>query len=60
MIPGERLTVANLANLRRTIESGGHVRGAADPTLSTLLVVAEPAALAMSAETLRELDGAAA
>ena len=60
VIPGERLTVANLANLRRTIASGGHVRGAADPTLSTLLVVAEPAALAMSAETLHELDGAAA
>ena len=60
VIPGERLTGPNLANLRRTIEHGGFVRGAADPTLGTLLVVAEPAALAMSATALRELDGAAA
>jgi lysine decarboxylase len=60
VIPGERLTGANLANLRHTIEHGGHVRGAADPTLSTLLVVAEPAALTMRHTSLRELDGAVA
>jgi arginine decarboxylase len=44
VLPGERLTAANLANLRRTIEHGGVVRGAADPSLRTLLVVAETAA----------------
>jgi arginine decarboxylase len=43
VLPGERLTAANLANLRRTIEHGGVVRGAADPTLGTLRVVAEAA-----------------
>jgi lysine decarboxylase len=43
VLPGEVLTGANLANLRRTVEHGGAVRGAADPTLRTLLVVAEPA-----------------
>ena len=45
VLPGERLTAANLANLQRTLEHGGVVRGAADPTLRTLLVVAESAAL---------------
>jgi arginine decarboxylase len=44
VLPGERLTRATLATLRRTLEHGGTVRGAADPTLRTLLVVAEPAA----------------
>ena len=44
VLPGERLTRATLATLRRTLEHGGVVRGAADPTLRTLLVVAEPAA----------------
>jgi arginine decarboxylase len=43
VLPGERLTRATLATLRRTLEHGGVVRGAADPTLRTLLVVAEPA-----------------
>jgi arginine decarboxylase len=45
VLPGERLTAANLATLRRTLAHGGVVRGAADPTLRTVLVVAEPAAL---------------
>jgi arginine decarboxylase len=45
VLPGERLTAANLANLRRTVRHGGVVRGAADPSLRTLLVVAEPEAL---------------
>ena len=43
VLPGERLTAANLANLRRTIEHGGVVRGAADASLRTLLVVDEAA-----------------
>jgi arginine decarboxylase len=60
VIPGERLTERNLANLRRTLESGGVVRGAADATLRTLLVVAEPTALAMKGNTLHHLDDAAA
>ena len=60
VIPGERLTGPNLANLRRTLESGGAVRGAADATLRTLLVVAEPVALAMNASALRPLADAAA
>jgi arginine/lysine/ornithine decarboxylase len=42
-IPGERLSAGCLAELRRTVEAGGVVRGAGDPTLHTLLVVAEPA-----------------
>src|SRR6185503_4640701 len=45
VLPGERLTAANLATLQRTLAHGGVVRGAADPTLRTVLVVAEPAAL---------------
>jgi arginine decarboxylase len=44
VLPGERLTAANLATLRRTVEHGGVVRGAADPSLRTLLVVAQPEA----------------
>jgi arginine decarboxylase len=60
VIPGERLTRENLANLRRTLEQGGVVRGAADPTLQTLLVVAEPVARTSDAGALRHLDGAAA
>ena len=60
VIPGERLTGPNLANLRRTLKSGGAVRGAADATLRTLLVVAEPVALAMNASALRPLADAAA
>jgi arginine decarboxylase len=47
VIPGEVLTGPNLANLRRTVEHGGAVRGAADPTLRTLLVVVEPAVAAL-------------
>ena len=42
-IPGERFTASSLSSLRRTVEEGGVVRGASDPTLRTLLVVAEPA-----------------
>jgi lysine decarboxylase len=42
-IPGERLTAGTLSELRRTVDQGGIVRGAADATLRTLLVVAEPA-----------------
>jgi arginine decarboxylase len=45
VLPGERLTAANLATLQRTLAHGGVVRGAADPTLQTVLAVAEPAAL---------------
>jgi lysine decarboxylase len=45
VLPGERLTAANLATLQRTLAHGGVVRGAADPTLRTVLVVAEPVAL---------------
>jgi hypothetical protein len=45
VLPGERLTAANLATLQRTLAHGGVGRGAADPTLRTVLVVAEPAAL---------------
>ena len=44
VLPGERLTQGTLVALRRTLEHGGVVRGAADPTLQTLLVVAQPAA----------------
>jgi lysine decarboxylase len=47
VLPGEVLTWPNLANLRRTVEHGGAVRGAADPTLRTLLVVIEPAVVAL-------------
>jgi arginine decarboxylase len=53
VLPGERLTAANLASLRRTIEHGGVVRGAADPSLRTLLVVAEPEALEVGGARLR-------
>ena len=53
MLPGERLTAANLANLQRTLAHGGVVRGAADPTLRTLLVVAEPEALEVGGARLR-------
>jgi lysine decarboxylase len=45
VLPGERLTAANLDTLQRTLEHGGVVRGAADPTLRTVLVVADSAAL---------------
>jgi lysine decarboxylase len=45
VLPGERLTAANIATLQRTLAHGGVVRGAADPTLRTVLVVAEPTAL---------------
>jgi lysine decarboxylase len=57
VLPGERLTAANLAILRRTLDHGGVVRGAADPTLATLLVVAEPA---LGTRAGRHLDVAAA
>jgi arginine decarboxylase len=60
VIPGEWLTAANLANLRRTLEQGGVVRGAADPTLRTLLVVSEPAAPAMIGGARSRLDVAVA
>jgi arginine decarboxylase len=53
VLPGERLTAANLATLQRTIEHGGVVRGAADPTLRTLLVVAEAGALEPAGARLR-------
>ncbi|HEX6620380.1 MAG TPA: aminotransferase class I/II-fold pyridoxal phosphate-dependent enzyme [Solirubrobacteraceae bacterium] len=53
VLPGERLTAANLATLQRTLAHGGVVRGAADPTLRTLLVVAEPAALETGGAHLR-------
>jgi arginine decarboxylase len=54
VLPGERLTAANLATLQRTLAHGGVVRGAADPTLRTVLVVAEPAALQASGAPLAE------
>jgi arginine decarboxylase len=53
VLPGERLTAANLATLQRTLEHGGVVRGAADPTLRTLLVVAEAEALEPAGARLR-------
>jgi lysine decarboxylase len=53
VLPGERLTAANLATLQRTLAHGGVVRGAADPTLRTVLVVAEPAALEAGGAQLR-------
>jgi arginine decarboxylase len=53
VLPGERLTATNLATLRRTLAHGGVVRGAADPTLRTVLVVAEPAALDARGAQLR-------
>ena len=53
VLPGERLTAANLASLQRTLAHGGVVRGAADPTLRTVLVVAEPAALEAAGAHLR-------
>jgi lysine decarboxylase len=53
VLPGERLTAANLATLQRTLAHGGVVRGAADPTLHTVLVVAEPAALEAGGAHLR-------
>jgi arginine/lysine/ornithine decarboxylase len=52
VLPGERLTAANLATLQRTLAHGGVVRGSADPTLRTVLVVAEPAALEAGAAHL--------
>jgi lysine decarboxylase len=60
VLPGERLSGPNLADLRRTLEHGGVVRGAADPTLRTLLVVAEPVAQAIDAAAVRRLDVAVA
>ena len=53
VLPGERLTAANLATLQRTLEHGGVVRGAADPTLRTVLVVADSAALEARGADLR-------
>ena len=53
VLPGERLTAANLAILRRTLEHGGVVRGAADPTLRTVLVVADSAAVEAGGARLR-------
>ena len=53
VLPGERLTAANLATLQRTLAHGGVVRGAADPTLRPVLVVAEPAALEAGGAHLR-------
>jgi arginine decarboxylase len=53
VLPGERLTAANLATLQRTLAHGGVVRGAADPTLGTVLVVAEAAALEAAGAHLR-------
>jgi lysine decarboxylase len=50
---GERLTAANLATLQRTLEHGGVVRGAADPTLRTVLVVTDSAALEAGGADLR-------
>lgn len=46
VIPGERLTTEIIAHLVATVQDGGVVRGAADPTLQTLRVVREPAAAA--------------
>ncbi|MGZ6644641.1 MAG: Orn/Lys/Arg family decarboxylase, partial [Solirubrobacteraceae bacterium] len=53
VLPGERLTAANLATLQRTLAHGGVIRGAADPTLRTLLVVAERAGLEAGGAPLR-------
>jgi arginine decarboxylase len=53
VLPGERVTAANLATLQRTLAHGGVVRGAADPTLRTLLVVAQRAALEADGAHLR-------
>jgi lysine decarboxylase len=53
VLPGERLTAANLATLQRTLAHGGVVRGAADPTLRTVLAVAEPAVLEAGRAHLR-------
>jgi arginine decarboxylase len=53
VLPGERLTAANLATLQRTLEHGGVVRGAADPTLRTVLVVADSAAVEAGGARLR-------
>jgi arginine decarboxylase len=53
VLPGERLTAANLATLQRTLAHGGVIRGAADPTLRTLLVVAERAGLETGGAPLR-------
>jgi arginine decarboxylase len=52
VLPGERLTAANLATLQHTLEHGGVVRGAADPTLRTVLV-ADSAALEVGSAPLR-------
>jgi arginine decarboxylase len=61
VLPGEVLTGPNLATLRRTVEHGGAVRGAADPTLRTLLVVVEPAVAALrTLDAHGHLDRAAA
>ena len=60
VLPGERLTAANLATLQRTLAHGGAVRGAADPTLRTVLVVAEPAALEGAAGAHLRLERAVA
>jgi lysine decarboxylase len=40
-LPGERLLAPTLAHVRRVSEAGGRVRGASDPTLRTVRVVAE-------------------
>lgn len=43
LFPGEVISVAALGVLRRTLQAGGAVTGAGDPTLDTMLVVvAEP------------------
>jgi lysine decarboxylase len=40
LAPGEIVTAAVIAALRRTLANGGRIAYAADPTLSTIQVVA--------------------
>jgi lysine decarboxylase len=39
VLPGERMTEVSVAYIERTLRHGGHLRGSADPTVQTTLVV---------------------
>ena len=41
VLPGERVSVASVAFIERTLRQGGHVRGLPDATAATMLVVSE-------------------
>jgi arginine/lysine/ornithine decarboxylase len=41
VVPGERLTSDLIGYLREVLSQGGAIRGASDPTLATVRVLAE-------------------